>query len=156
MKTGLFVDTSNLYYCIGKHFDKKKLDYKKYLENITKSDKIELQRAIAYGSQIENTAGGFINCLKHIGFETKYRRVKDGALRVNWNVGITIDVIQMIEKLDLVILGSADGELIPLVEYITKRGVRCEILACGINKDLKTAATRFIEIGEELLESVVL
>ena len=57
-RIGVFVDVSNIYYCIGKKYEYRKLDYRKYLDFIT--DLGELVKVIAYGSQMSNEAAGFI------------------------------------------------------------------------------------------------
>lgn len=159
---GIFVDVSNLYYCVGKKFDGKKLDYGKYTSAVTGPDDI-VYRTIAYGMQIDTEATKFIACLKHLGFETKYKKPrvhqttegKAEVRRVPWNVGIAMDIVRIVSnnKLDEVIIGSADPELASLVEWIKERGIRCKILACGISKELKEVADEWKEITEELIEN---
>jgi len=63
-----------------------------------------------------------------------------------------MDVVRCIEKLNVVILGSSDPDLIPLVEYIQEKGCECIIFSTGINKKLKDVANKWIEITEDLLE----
>jgi uncharacterized LabA/DUF88 family protein len=155
-RIGVFVDISNIYYCAGKKFSGRKVDYGKYLA-LAKQDG-EVFRAIAYGAQRENEAVGFITCLRHLGFETQYKEPKQIAVgdktvwRADWKVGITVDVVQMLDRLDLVVLGSADADMAPLVKYIRQKGIPCVILACGISRDLKSEANRFIELDETVLE----
>jgi uncharacterized LabA/DUF88 family protein len=156
-RIGVFVDVSNLYYCIGKKYEYRKLDYRKYLNFI--SDFGELVKVIAYGSQLSNEAAGFIHCLEKTGFQTKFKTVKtfnsENELRrkADWDVGIAMDIVNMIDRFDMVILGTADGDLEPVVDWAIRRGVDVVILACGISRDLKEKATKFIEIPESLLES---
>lgn len=155
-RLGVFVDVSNIYYCIRKKYEDRKLDYQKYLNFIT--DFGELTKVIAYGSQLGNEATGFIHCLQKIGFQTKFKSVKsfnnDDELRrkADWDVGITMDIVNMIDRFDMIILGTADGDLKPVVTWASQRGVDVVILACGISRDLKDTATEFIEIPESLLE----
>lgn len=155
-RVGVFVDVSNLYYCIGKKFDHRKLDYRKYLEFVR--DFGDLVKVIAYGSQMSNEAAGFIHCLNKIGFKTKFKAVKsynnEQELRrkADWDVGITMDVVRMVDRFDMIVLGTADGDLEPLVDWAIRRGVDVVVLACGISRDLKERATQYIEIPESLLE----
>jgi len=155
-RIGVFVDVSNLYYCISKKFDKRKLDYRKYMKFI--QDFGSISHAIAYGAQLKNEAVGFIHCLKQIGFEPKYKSPKDYHNKDNfkrkadWDVGIAIDVVRMIDHLDMVILGTADGDLTPLVEWVKERGVEIVVLSCGISRELKDVANKYIEIPESMLE----
>jgi uncharacterized LabA/DUF88 family protein len=152
---GLFADVSNLYYCISRRFPNQKLDYQKYLELAAGDDTV--YRAFAYGIQLKDEATKFITCLKHYGFEAKYKNPRlsnqKEYKRTSWNVGIGMDVVRIIDKLDVVVIGSADAELAPLVELIKERGRRCHILACGISKELKTVADQYTEINESILKS---
>ena len=157
-RIGVFVDVSNLYYCIHKKYKGRKLDYRKYLAFI--KDLGDMQVAIAYGSQMNNQASAFVYCLKAIGFNTKFKSPKTyvnlgetGIRRkADWDVGIAIDIVKMIDRLDMVILGSGDGDMLPVVEWAMDKGVDVVVLASGISRDLKDKATKFIEIPESLLE----
>lgn len=155
-RIGLFVDISNIFYCVGKKFTGRKVNYEAYLALVRAQG--EILRSLAYGAQREKEAQGFITCLKHLGFETRYKAPKIFTIgdkqirRIDWGVGITLDVVRMLDKVDMVVLGSADPEFVPLVEFVQERGVPCVIVACGINKDLKAVAQQYIEITEEQLE----
>ena len=157
-RIGMFVDVSNLYYCVNKKFGKRKLDYRKYMQFV--EDLGQIQKAIAYGAQMSNQARGFILCLKEIGFETKYKTPKtyhgegtDIKRKADWDVGIAMDMVNMIDRFDMIVLGSGDGDMLPVVEWATRQGVDVVILACTISRDLKDHATTCIEIPESLLET---
>jgi len=157
-RIGVFCDVSNLYYCIGKKFNKRKLDYRAYLTYC--KDLGDVQQAIAYGAQLNNEASAFIHCLRQMGFDPKYKSPKDYHNKDNfkrkadWDVGIAVDIVRMIERLDMIILGTADGDLTPVVEWAKEQGVDVIILACGISRELKDMATRYIEIPESMLEEI--
>lgn len=155
-RLGIFIDVSNLYYSISKRYNGK-LDYSKLMKFL--KDIGDVKRAIAYGAQIGNKASSFIYCLKGLGFETKYKKPKTyereniSYRKADWDVGITIDVIDNINDFDIIILGTADGDLLPLVDWIKKQNKEVIIVACNISSRLKTVASRFIEIPESLLEN---
>ena len=154
------MDVSNLYYCIGKKFNGRRLDYAKYLEYI--KDFGEMQKMIAYGAQIGKEANAFIHCLRKLGFETKYKAPKvfrnreQTRHKADWDVGIAMDIVNLVllGSVDMVILGTADGDLAPCVEWARARGVDVVILSCGIARELKKTATKFIEIPESFLEAI--
>lgn len=156
---GVFVDIGNLYYCIGKKFpNDHKLNYAEYL-NFAVGDNA-IYCAKAFGTELSNEAIKFKTCLKHVGFEPIYKSVrvnenpKTGAKefrKTSWNVGIAMEVVRHIDKLDIVVLGSSDAELAPLVDWIKQRGRECIVAACGIAKELKIAATNYKEIPETCL-----
>lgn len=155
---GVFVDISNLYHCVGKKFLNRKLDYSKLRDLIIGED--ILFRAIAYGVQTSNEASKFIERLRRFGYEPKYKQVRiiqigdeePKYIKTNWNVGLTLDVISMIEKLDIIVICSSDPELVPLVEFIKARGLKCVIASAGISRDLRVAASSYIELDETVLE----
>lgn len=150
MNVAVFADVGNIFYCIGKKYGPRKLDYDKYLAQATGQGNT-LYRAIAYGTQINNEANKFIACLQHIGYDVKYRPANAGR-RNNWNVGIATDIFRIIDKVDIIYLGTADIEIIPLIEWIKERGVRCVVMACGISRVVRDVADEWIEINPNLLE----
>jgi len=155
------MDVSNLYYCIGKKFPQRKLDYRKYLKFV--KDLGEPMVCIAYGAQLSGQANGFIYCLRQIGFTTKFKTPKsytnkedNYALKrkADCDVDITVDIVNTIDRLDMIILGSADGDMLPIVEWAQGKGVEVIVIASGISKDLKDKATKYIEIPESFLECI--
>lgn len=151
-RVGLFLEVSNLYHTLGKKYSKR-LNYKKYYDFV--ADLGEIQQAIAYGAQVHTEANGFITCLRDAGFLPKYKEPKsfhDGTKKANWDVGMVIDIVQMIDRLDLVILGSADGDFAPMITYLQSKGLQVVVLACNISHELTEVATKCIEIPESLLE----
>ncbi len=154
------VDVSNLYYCIGKKYEGRRLNYAAYVEYI--KDLGEILKMVAYGAQLGKEANAFIHCLRKLGFETKYkapRVFKNGPhtrRKADWDVGIAIDIVNAIEmrSVDMIILGTADGDLTPCVEWARARGVDVVVLACGVARELKKSASYFIEIPESFLEVV--
>lgn len=157
-KIGLFIDVSNVYYCVSMRYNNGRLDYEKFLEVVKK--KGDLYRAIAYGAQVQDEAIDFTTCLKKIGYDTKYKRPRErpnkDLQRINWSVGIAMDIVRIINNLDIVVLASASSEMASLIEWIKEKGVRVIVFACGISKDLKDVADEYIEIREELLLDEIL
>lgn len=152
-KVAVFADVGNIYYCVGKKFEARKLDYRKYMEFVKNFG--ELYQAYAYGSQVKDEAKNFILCLKQIGFMVKFREHdRDEKRRINWNCGVTVDIVNVVERVDTVILGSSDPDLLPVVEYIKSKGVGVIIIAAGIHRDLKKSCNQFVEISEDMLEEV--
>lgn len=148
---GLFVDIADLYFHLNKAFGKK-LDYFKYREKSTSDDDI-LIRANAYGYQKKREARDFIACLKHIGFDPKFKRPYRN--RSTWYVGMTVDIVDLVisGKVNVIVLGSSNPEFAPLVKWIKERGVECVVFAKNVPKELKKHASKVIEIDEELLET---
>ena len=154
-RTAVFVDLSNLYYCTHKKWPDRKINYKAYLDLCGEN----IYRAIAYGAHIDHQADGFIKCLKSFGFETKFKAPKeyqtDAGIRrkADFDCDIVVDMIRLINKVDVIVLGCADGDLLPGVEYVREHGIDVRILACGISRDLKDGASSWTEISESILEN---
>lgn len=150
-RIGVFVDVGNLYYCLGKKFDGRKLDYQKYIDFI--KDQGDIEAAIAYGTQKRGEAIAFIHCLEQLGFTTKFHASRRRSRRnVNWNIGMTLDIVNTVNRFDLVIIGSSEIDLVPLVEWLKNRSIEVVTFACGIPRDLKDSVDHWIEIFEALLE----
>ena len=153
-RIGIFLDVSNLYYSVYRRY-KCKLNYVQYYKYVAELG--DIVQAIAYGSQRDNEAANFITCLEKIGFEPRYKTPKiindkdKVKIKANWDVGIVVDIIQMVDRLDLVIMGTADGDFAPLIAYLKTKGVNVIVLACQISHELSNL-TQSIEIPESLLE----
>lgn len=155
-EVGVFVNVSNQFYTVNNTFRGGKIDYQKYLARAV-NDNEQLYRAFAYGVQMEREASGFIACLNSFGFETNYKTAriiegKPSIRQTDRNMDMAMDVIRCLDKLDVVVIGSNDPNLIPLVKFIRERGKKVIILSCCIGRELREAANQCIEIKDDLLE----
>jgi uncharacterized LabA/DUF88 family protein len=57
-----------------------------------------------------------------------------------------------VPKLDVVVLGSNDPDLVPLVLYLKERAIKVVILSCRVGNELREAADEVIEINDGILE----
>jgi hypothetical protein len=53
----------------------------------------------------------------------------DGSKKGDWDVGIAADIIERLDRLDVVVLGSGDGDFLPVVQKAKARGVAVEVYA---------------------------
>lgn len=154
-RVGLFVDVSNLYYSIGAKYNKRKIDYVKYYSYVSDYGKIVFARA--YGAQLNKQANSFIHCLEQIGFDTKFIQPKvyhnESGIRrkADLDVVIALDIVKELDGLDIVILGSADGDLSEAVRTVKDAGKQVLVLACNISASLRDL-TDCVEIPESFLE----
>lgn len=156
----MIVDVSNFYYTVKKYFNPQaRLDYSKFIKRF--SGRADIRRSIAYGAEIQGAAGKFRDALNHLGFETKYKEPKIFApvngrqnRKADWDVGMAMDIVRFGQDYDLLILGTADGDLAPCVDYIKETGVEVWVVGCGISRDLKEAANYWEELEQcDLLDS---
>lgn len=141
----LFADVSNLYHCVNKKYDRRKLDYEKLL--VTEG---QIYRAYAYGVFLNDDTIKFINCLRHYGYETKF--IDNPRYRMDWNLTIAMDVARLIDRVDTIILCSTNINLPPLIDWIREKSVKVIIKACHIPAILKHCANAWVELDDTYLE----
>lgn len=151
MNIGLFVDVGNLYYCVGKAFPGRKLDYQKYLDSVAEIG--EVTTANAYGTQLQNEAVTFIAALRHIGYDPRWKRESGDGRRVSWNVGIACDILGRLTIYDTVVIGSGDSNIVDLLHALHEHEMKTIIFASRIAREIKEVpGIEIREITEDLLE----
>ena len=130
MKTvALFVDVQNIYYTTRQAYQKN-FDYNKLWKKVTDQRKVEAAYAYATDRGDEKQRQ-FQNILRGIGFEVKlkpYLQRRDGTSKGDWDVGITIDILDVAPRVDVVTLLSGDGDFALLAQTIIERhGVEVEV-----------------------------
>ena len=157
-KVAIFVDVQNIYYttkqCHNCHFN-----YNAFWDKATSNR--EIVTAIAYAiDRRDEKQKQFQNILRRIGFEVKLKpfiQRRDGSAKGDWDVGITLDVMEYAQKSDVVVLASGDGDFDLLVNKIKKDfGISVEIYGVlPLTADaLIRAASTFVPIQDELLLKV--
>ena len=153
-RVGVFVDVQNMFYAAKDRYARR-LDYIKLLDLIVGPRNLVI--AYAYVVQIpEINQAGFLSLLEHNGYTIKSKDLRmrgDGSAKGDWDVGIAIDIVSMLEALDVVILASGDGDFCALAEMIKQHGRRIEVVAFEHNTsmDLQRVADQFFPIGDEML-----
>ena len=151
---GVFVDVQNMFYAAKDRYAGR-VDYIKLLDLIVGPRLLVV--AYAYVVQIpEINQSGFLSLLEHNGYTIKSKDLRlrgDGTAKGDWDVGIAIDIVSMLESLDVVILASGDGDFCALAELIKQQGKRVEVVAFEHNTsmDLQRMADQFYPIGDDLL-----
>ena len=151
---GVFVDVQNMFYAAKDRYAGR-VDYIKLLDLIVGPRQLVV--AYAYVVQIpEINQSGFLSLLEHNGYTIKSKDLRlrgDGSAKGDWDVGIAIDIVSMLEALDVVILASGDGDFCALAELIKQQGKRVEVVAFEHNTsmDLQRMVDQFFPIGDELL-----
>ncbi|MDA1073795.1 MAG: NYN domain-containing protein [Proteobacteria bacterium] len=155
MRVALFADVQNIYYTTRQTFGRQ-FNYRALWEAIEK--RAEIVTAIVYATDRgDSSQQRFQSALRHIGFEVKLKpfiQRSDGSAKGDWDVGITIDVLEYAAQVDRVILLSGDGDFAILLQTIAaKWGVESEVFGVrALTADaLVQAATEFHPIDESLL-----
>ncbi len=154
-KVSIFVDVQNIYYTtrqsFGRHFD-----YRKFWKKITTGK--EVVGAIAYAiDRREKKQIEFQNILRNVGFEVKLKPFitrKDGSAKGDWDVGITIDILDYAQASDTIVLVSGDGDFDILIKKVRyKYKCNCEVLGVSnlTANSLKKESSKFTPIDESFL-----
>jgi uncharacterized LabA/DUF88 family protein len=150
-RVGVFVDIQNLYYS-ARNMYAARVKFNEVLEAAVAGRK--LIRAIAYVVKAdmpeEHT---FFEALEKAGFEVKVKELQTfagGHQKGDWDVGIAMDIVKLMNKLDVVVLASGDGDYAPLLEYLQMSGQFTETLAFGksCSAKIKVLTDYFIDLDE--------
>jgi len=128
-KIALFVDVQNIYYTTRQVYNQQ-FDYKKLWQKVSQQG--EIVSAIAYAIDSDNEGQRkFQNALRQMGFTIKlkpYIQRSDGSAKGDWDVGITIDVMELSPNVDSVVLLSGDGDFDLLLDKVKQAyGVTTEV-----------------------------
>lgn len=148
-RVGVFIDTQNLYHS-AKNLHHAKANFGAILKEAI-NDRI-LVRAIAY---VATTEGGdekaFFGALEKAGIETRTKPLQifaGGAKKANWDIDLAMDAVKLAPKLDTIIIASADGDFVSLVEYLKNtHGTQVEVVAFG-----KSTSSKLIEAADDFLD----
>jgi len=156
MKTvAVFVDVQNIYYTtrqqFGCHFD-----YNRFWAEATRDRKVV--KAIAFAiDRHDEKQKQFQDILRGIGFEVKLKpfiQRRDGSAKGDWDVGITLDVLEYAPGADVAVLASGDGDFDLLVRKIRdKYPIWVEVYGVAelSAASLIQAADKFVPIKDSLL-----
>ncbi len=155
---GVFVDVANVELATDRV--RSRLDWAKILAILTHDR--ELVRAVAYAPVHEDTSVSietqrFVEPFLDKGYKVITKPVKrfsDGSIKGNVDIELALDVMNMIDRLDVVCLVSGDGDFQRLVEVVQARGVRVEVIAFGSSTatNLRNAADHYIDLQARLRE----
>ncbi|WCE31343.1 LabA-like NYN domain-containing protein [Vibrio sp. SCSIO 43137] len=151
----ILVDVQNIYYTTRDKF-RRNFDYNEFWRLATANRQVIKANAYAIASNQEKQRQ-FHHILRGIGFEVKLKpfiQRKDGSAKGDWDVGITLDAIELACQADVVVLASGDGDFDLLVQrIIEKHGKKVEVYGVeGLTaQSLIDSASQFNPIDDWLL-----
>ena len=120
-KIAIFVDVQNIYYTTRQAYGRQ-FNYRKLWQRLSAEGEIVAATAYATHRNDERQLK-FQDALKHIGFTIKlkpYIQRSDDSAKGDWDVGITIDIMETAKDVDTVVLLSGDGDFDLLLEKVKK------------------------------------
>ena len=154
-KIAVFIDVQNIYYTTRDTYQRQ-FNYRELWKKISEQGEIVCANAYAI-HRGDDKQLKFQNALKQIGFTVKLKQFiqrSDGSAKGDWDVGITMDVMETAKDVDTVILVSGDGDFGILLEKIKHiYSVNTEVygVATLTANNLIESADIFHPIKEELL-----
>ncbi len=150
-RVGIFVDVQNLYYS-ARNIYNARVNFNEVLNEALGNRR--LIRAIAYVVKADMPEEqSFFDALEKAGFEVKMKDLQTfagGHQKGDWDVGIAMDIIKQMNKVDVVVLASGDGDFAPLLEYLQMTGQLTETAAFGKSTSgkIKELTDHFIDLDE--------
>jgi len=154
-KIAVFVDVQNIYYTTRDTYARQ-FNYRKFWQQISEQGEIVIANAYAI-QRSDDAQHKFQKALKHIGFNVKLKpfiQRRDGSAKGDWDVGITIDVMESAPEVDTVILLSGDGDFDLLLKKVHDTyGVNTQVYGVPAltAKSLINATEEFFPIDDWLL-----
>ncbi len=151
-RVGVFVDAANVDLTAKREFNYKP-DYSKILEVAERFGGIYCAHAYA---AILGPTNGFEESLRGCGFRLSLKEPDnrpDGSRKADCDAEMIMDVVRKMHNLDVVVLGTGDGDFVPLVEYIREKGKPVHVVGVRMatNHRLIEAADSFIPITQSML-----
>lgn len=129
-RVGVFIDTQNMYYS-ARYLFGRRVNFGNIVEDAVAGRK--LIRAMAYVVKTKTQdETPFFEALKKMGIELREKELMEylsGQKKADWDVGLAIDAVRMLDMLDVIVLVTGDGDFIPLVEFAQSRGRIVEVMA---------------------------
>lgn len=153
-RVSIFVDVQNIYYTVKSYYQCH-FDYNAFWARVT-ADR-EVVHAYAYAiDKGDPKQREFQRILRAIGFDVKlkpYIARSDGSTKGDWDVGITIDILEDARNTDTIVLASGDGDFSMLLDKVKEYGVKTEVYGVrSLTADsLVNSAQKFIAIDGALL-----
>jgi uncharacterized LabA/DUF88 family protein len=160
-RLALFIDGSNLYAAAKSlGFD---IDYKLLRQEFLRRGK--LLRAFYYTALLENDDYSpirpLVDWLHYNGFTMRTKTAKEytdsqGRRKVkgNMDIELTVDAMELANRVDHIVIFSGDGDFRPLVESLQRQGVRVSVVSTirsqppMISDELRRQCDNFIELDE--------
>ena len=165
-RTILLIDGANLFSAAkALGFD---IDYNLLRKEIMK--RCRLTRAIYYTSLYENDEYSpirpLVDWLNYNGYQVRLKTIReyfDGTekkrCRGNFEVDLTVDALEVADRIDHVVLFSGDSDYVPLLAALQRKGIRVSIVSTMKSKspivsdELRRQADVFIEL-DDLRETI--
>ena len=152
-RVGVFVDTQNLYHSARDYYERN-VNFESLLRYAVGGRRLVRATAYVVEKEGDTSAWPFIYKLSTIGYKVRrmYLNLKETTdagkpiYEGNWDMGIAADMVRLMPHLDVVVLGSGDGDFVEILEVLMERGIRVEVIAFR-----ETTAQRLIDAVDRFI-----
>lgn len=126
-RIAVFLDERNIYWSMRDHY-RNNVDFSSLLRLVVA--RRSLVMALAYTIYSDKSTHSIDDELREAGFDIRRKNLKvapDGSFKGDWDIGIGIDIIALMAKVNTVAIISGDGDYCELVRHIKHQGIRCEV-----------------------------
>jgi uncharacterized LabA/DUF88 family protein len=154
-RVGVFLDIANLFMS-ARESRGGRVSFRGVLERAMQLGDVVLARAYVSEGQNPTQHQGLETALREAGYAVRLlalRRHPDGRAKANWDLGMATDLMRSIDDLDVVVLGTGDGDFAELVRWLRERGLQVHIVGVPENtaQDLIASSDGWIPIEGDLL-----
>lgn len=146
-KIGVFVDSVNMYFTIRRYYSSI-LDYDKLMEYVGGLG--EVSHASVYGLSRDSSGVKFRSKLKHLGFKVHCT----SKVNANQCAAMSVDIGSVLDQIDILILVSGDGGLIPIVRKAKELNKTVIVLGVKVCGDFRKFTKEIIELPTEFFRPV--
>ena len=143
-RVAVFVDVQNMYHSAKKTYGRN-LSYSRMLRACVRNRR--LVRSTAYVIEREGIDQvSFLDHLRYCGFEVKRREVierMDGSRKAEWEIGISMDMLRIADKVDVIIVVSGNGVFADVAPLIQAKGVKFE--CCAFRESMSDVLIRSVD-----------
>ncbi len=137
VRVGVYIDAANIAGAARRLFERS-VDYQRLLEVSVSNRRMVTARAYVINksglkqsdAQPDDFAK-FQTALRAARYQVIAKVPKvfaDGTVKADWDVGLCVDVMLDHQQLDVVVLGTGDGDFVPLVRALKRSGLRVEAI----------------------------
>ncbi len=155
LRVGVFIDAANLAGA-ARRLHQRGVDFRRLLPVLAASRRLVEARLYAIDKGDAGFAA-FAQTLREAGYKImskKPRQFDDGTVKADWDVGMVVEILSLQDKLEVVVLGSGDGDFVPLVSALKQAGVRVEVAVFRARaaSELLRVADGVVDLDETFLE----
>jgi uncharacterized LabA/DUF88 family protein len=94
--------------------------------------------AFVVSSEDASRHAGFARSLRDAGIDVREKRARsraDGSRKADWDMGIAMEALDRLDDYDVFVLGSGDGDFLPLLQRLRAHGKRVEVASFAASSE---------------------